>query len=52
MDIKYRKELKRDQLLRVVTDYNAGLSIKDITKRYAISRQTLYRWLKYAKQSL
>ena len=35
-----------DHKLQIVTDYNAGLTIKEICKRYKISHMTVYRALK------
>ena len=46
-DIQYRvKPLTVEQEVRIVTDYNAGMPIAEITDRHEISKMTLYRVLK------
>lgn len=47
MEIRYRqKNLTMDEKVRIVTDYNAGMSLADIMKRYEISQNTIYRTLR------
>jgi Mor family transcriptional regulator len=45
--IKYRRrKVTPDIELRLITDYNSGMPVKDIMERYKISRDTIYRILR------
>lgn len=47
MEIKYRqKNLTSEEKVQIVTDYNAGIPVSEICKRYEISHMTVYRTLK------
>ncbi len=47
MEIKWRaKNVDKETALRIVTDYNAGMKIRLICERYAITKTTLYAVLK------
>uniref|UniRef100_A0A6M3J303 Putative DNA binding, helix-turn-helix domain containing protein n=1 Tax=viral metagenome TaxID=1070528 RepID=A0A6M3J303_9ZZZZ len=47
MEVKFRnKRLSITDQVSVVTDYNGGMSVKDILEKYKISRGTLYNILK------
>ena len=49
MNIKYRikprKKLVKEESIGVATDYNAGLSLKEIEIKYNITTSTIYRIL-------
>jgi Mor family transcriptional regulator len=51
MEIKYHKHKQRrmrklELMLRVATDYNAGMSASELAKRYQVTRAYIYRLLK------
>lgn len=51
MKIKYHKHKQRrakkiDLMIRVATDYNAGMSASQLAVRYEVTRAYIYRLLK------
>ena len=47
VEIRYRqKNLTEEEKMRIVTDYNAGMKMRDICNFYAVSRVTVYRVLR------
>ena len=47
MKIEYRnKQLPINEVIYLVTDYNSGMKVKDIMKKYDVSRTTIYNLLK------
>jgi len=54
MEIKYRiqKKRNRNNWKDIALDYNKGLPIKDIMKKYDISRTGMYFILEKAKKEI
>ena len=50
MEFKYYRERVKERALRAITDYAGGMEPKIIMERYKISRRTLYRYLKLARE--
>lgn len=47
MEVNYRqKKLSIEDKINIVTDYNAGMKMKDIAARYKVSVNTIYRTLR------
>jgi Mor family transcriptional regulator len=47
MKIKYRKKtLTLDEQINLISDYNAGMPVKEIEARYGVSRTTIYNVLR------
>lgn len=62
MEIKYRRKrqtkevqvkkkpiphrLSKEMVIRLITDYNAGMSLTDLVVRYGVSRNTIYYHLR------
>lgn len=39
-----RKRYTEEQIIGILKEAEAGLSTKDLTRKYGISEQTFYRW--------
>ena len=47
MKVEYRnKRLPINEQIYLVTDYNAGIKIKDLMEKYGVSKGTIYNILK------
>ena len=49
---KNRQRRKVEMMIRVVTDYNGGMSAIEIAGRYGISRAWVYKLLQEAQKPL
>lgn len=49
---KNRRRRKVEMMIRVATDYNAGMSAIEIAQRYGISRPWVYKLLQEAQKPL
>ena len=47
---KWRSEQKQELMIKVATDYLAGITIKEIAYKYKLSIRTIYRYLRIVKE--